>query len=467
MNFIDQFLQQPKQNVKTAAHKGAEDFLDLASTRTYHKAVGSVHAAAVVDGDSELAEAAENVQKKAAGSETILRERALSDAEIQGYIKKLLNDGVTPKDVEARLGKLAQLNSFDRSMSSSFLDGQAGILGLAYIEPNAYMDSCPDSYQRQEVKLGGVRAKSVKQIAACEGCQHFQKSASAKRCNLYRLPIVSSQAELLPIINNLIPQVKTARLFLWCDTQAGKWKVLDTNDDGTKTVFSSTKKDEAQAYLDKEKGKTGKAKKAALVALANRENIKAPTAKNAKDETAAPFTRNTTPVAVRSAGDARPVAKQASFTALDVAKAHQAGKPLHEIYTHAVKTAGTQQADAAVKRFIQQLKHSKLKVALSQIDCTKLGGKLSSANAILGEKKCGSCSYRTGMHCGLTGGTLLSFPGMDKTATNHRIAEGALKDGTELVKGFDLAGIADIADIDIKEPSFAEIDELSPPSITF
>jgi hypothetical protein len=42
------------------------------------------------------------------------------------------------------------------------------------------------------------------------------------------------------------------RMFLWCDTDEGKWRVL--NNSGER-LFSTTKKDEAQAFIDANKGK--------------------------------------------------------------------------------------------------------------------------------------------------------------------------------------------------------------------
>jgi hypothetical protein len=118
-----------------------------------------------------------------------------------------------------------------------------------------------------------------------------------------------------------------------------------------------------------------------------------------------------------------------------------------------------------VKKFVSSLKGSKLKIALSQIDCTKLGGKLSSSNGIIGEHKCGSCSYRTGMHCGFTGGTLIQFPGQEKVATNHRIAEGAPVDGIEMIKDFDMMGTAKLVDIDIDTPDYIDVELFGPSKI--
>jgi hypothetical protein len=63
------------------------------------------------------------------------------------------------------------------------------------------------------------------------------------------------------------------------------------------------------------------------------------------------------------------------------------------------------------------------------------------------------------MHCGLTGGTLVSFPGMDKQSSNHKIAAGAPKDGRAMLQEFDLTAAAKPVDIEINAagPERAEV----------
>jgi hypothetical protein len=369
-----------------------------------------------LEADSLLVEASANVTKQA-GSSDVLVERQLTEAEIRNYINRMLDQSMSPKEIDAKLKKLADLNLFDHSVSSSYLRDEAERgHGIAYISPNAFMENCRDSKDRLEAKIGKVRAKSVRQIKACATCQHFDKTAAGKRCKVYSLPIVASGSELFPIIHQLVGNQKTAS-----------------------------------------------AKKAALVSIANRENEHGPIHVQANEATNAPFSRSQSKFQVRSSSDRKPVEPKTAFTVADVRKLHQAGESMSSIYKKAIKQASVDQVNQAIKKFVASLKGSKLKVALSQIDCTLLGGKLSSANPIIGAAKCGSCTYRTGMHCGFTGGTLLQFPGQEKAATNHRVAEGALKDGLGMVKDFDLMGTAELADIDIKAPEYVdvELDSLS------
>jgi hypothetical protein len=142
----------------------------------------------------------------------------------------------------------------------------------------------------------------------------------------------------------------------------------------------------------------------------------------------------------------------ANFDSAAVAKYHTAGHSVEKIFKAASAKYGSAQASKAIRDWAQNLKNTNTKIALSQIDCTtlkKMGVKLSSQNAIIGAEKCGSCSYRNGMHCGLTGGTLLSYPGMNQTASNKKVAAGAPKDGRSMLKEFDLMDKATQADIDM------------------
>lgn len=193
-------------------------------------------------------------------------------------------------------------------------------------------------------------------------------------------------------------------------------------------------------------------KLAALVRIASRERERAAVPTNVQK--AIP-----TPLTVRSAGDMR-VQRQATFTAQKVAKLHVAGHSIKQIYAFASKKAGSSQARTAIQDFVSKLKNSKLAVKLSQIDCTFLKQKLGVQNAIVGEKKCASCAYRQGMHCGLTGGTLLSFPGMNQVQSNHRIAKNAIKDGSQVLQEFDLIRTAS-DDIEFNTNKHASV-ELGP-----
>lgn len=346
-----------------------------------------------------------------ASAEEIIAERSLSDKEIGKYIEDLLNGGYTPKEVDSKLRKLAELQLFDRYFATDKLRNDAGLVGYSFLEPNSFMDSCSSTYQRMNTKLGGVRAHSVKQIAACTGCQHFKQASAEKRCTLYRLPIVASQKDLLPIINNLTPGVKGAA-----------------------------------------------AKKAALVAQHNRETSR-PVVAVKKATREARFARTTEDVSICTGFASRTSSTPSSeFTAADALQMHQAGQSLRSIYTKAAASVGGQQAKAEVRKFIAGLKGSKTKVALSQIDCSLLKGKLATSNAIIGEPKCASCTYRTGMHCGLTGGTLLTFPGLDKVSSKHRTAAGSPKDGLGMLREFGLTAGTRAEDITFSSPSSDDVE---------
>jgi hypothetical protein len=146
------------------------------------------------------------------------------------------------------------------------------------------------------------------------------------------------------------------------------------------------------------------------------------------------------------------------FTVAAISKAHTAGASLEKIYSFGVKTAGVVRAADVVKKFVGGLKTAGTKIALSQIDCRFLKGKLGVQNAIVGAPKCSSCAYRSSMHCGLTGGTLLSFPGMSTASSNHKIASGAPKDGHQMLNEYDLSSTAKLGDIDIIQPKGYEIE---------
>jgi hypothetical protein len=357
-------------------------------------------AAKTIGDDNAITDAAMSFDK---AEKVTYESNSLSEAELKNYIDDLLNLGLEPAKVAAKLEKLAELEVFNRSIGSQYLDSQAGLLGLAYLKPNAYMDNCPSTYERME-KHGGVRAKSVKKIQACEGCSSFVKAAhgAPARCQIYRLPIVANEKELFPIIQSITAGAKNT--------------------------------------------------KETLVKIANRDDQRY-TPKSASSD----VTRVATPTHSKSIHDLGSK-KEASFTREDVEALHKQGNSLETIYEKGMKTAGQVTASRAVKEFLNTLKRTNNKIALSKIDCSFLKNKLATHNVIVGDSRCASCSYRSEMHCGLTGGTLVSFPGMDKMASNHKIAAGAPKDGHQMLNDYDLTHKRAAEDIDISAPVRDEIE---------
>ena len=314
----------------------------------------------------------------------------LTESEIKGRINHLLSLGHKPSRVAGYMNKLADLKVFDQKTTAEFLKSQAGQNGLAYIEPNFFMNKCDASFNKIK-KEGHLNAMSVKKIAACEGCQHFK----CGNCNLYGRPVVASAQELKNVVLANLKQkdVKIA------------------------TTLRATL---AQMH-------EGGAKEAANL----------------------PYNRTEEKHVVRTAGDKQAkIQKEASVE--EIGKMVQTGVPLKDVYKNAAAQYGKVSAMSAIKRYIAGLKQSKQKIVLAAIDCTLLKNKLGTGNAIVGEKKCGSCSFRNGMHCGMTGGTLLSFPGMDRVASQHIAHEGS-KSGEVVLFEFDLLDAAEDSPIDFCE----------------
>jgi hypothetical protein len=130
--------------------------------------------------------------------------------------------------------------------------------------------------------------------------------------------------------------------------------------------------------------------------------------------------------------------KEVRFTAATITKLTSAGHSLDKIFKAASKVAGAVKTKVAFEEFFKGLKKTNTKIALTQIDCSLLKGKLATNNTIVGEKKCATCSYRKGMHCGFTGGTLITVPGIESVRPQHRVASGAPKDGYGIMREFDM-----------------------------
>jgi hypothetical protein len=299
----------------------------------------------------------------------------MSDEEVAGYVKKLLTDGMTAKDAEKTLTKMAELQLFNKSFAYDKLDQASSQAGIAFMKPNQFMENAPDTYQRKDIKLGKVTLSGITDL-------------------------------------------KTS-------AQISRWAVRQVD---------RALRERARPLVQ----------------------IKQAQAASADSRTG--FSRVEQETAIRtSSTKAAKVAAQPSFTAADALKLHNAGQNLSTIYRQASLKVGSADADVAMRRFISNLKGTKTKVALSQIDCTLLPQKLGSSNGIIGASKCASCSYRSGMHCGLTGGTLLTYPGMDKTSRTHRVASDAAKDGYGLLNEFEMLAPVREQDIDMKPIDFADV----------
>ncbi len=153
----------------------------------------------------------------------------------------------------------------------------------------------------------------------------------------------------------------------------------------------------------------------------------------------------------------QPAAKKIVFTANEVEKLHGAGHAIEKIYQGAARKVGSLVAKKAVWDFIESIKKKPIKVALSQIDCTFLKNKLGVHNPIIGAAKCGDCTYRKGMHCGLTGGTLLSYPGMMQANGKTAASTAPQRDGFAILNEWELTQPVAGPDIDTSGPDRLDV----------
>lgn len=307
------------------------------------------------DNDSVLNDALLDFNQAEKGAP--LEKKELSDADVKSKIDGWFKEAKTPRQIIARLQRLAEQELYNKSFATNYLKTEAGKMGYSFMEPNAFMDKAPQSTMNtfETVKIKG----SLETIRPSKSATKIPlKQAAAdnllESTSLHRTQATESQVGGLPIVHE----------------------------------------------------------------------------------------------------------KAAQFSSKIVEKMFAQGANLETIFHTGRAKVGSKIAADAVKGYLASLRKSKTaKVALSQLDCTFLKGKLAAHNAIIGASKCASCSFRQGMACGLTGGTLISFPGMQAGVNpNQKTASGAPKDGRAMINEFDLHEATPAADIDISEPNRMDVD---------
>jgi hypothetical protein len=116
------------------------------------------------DNDSLMDEVTMTIEQ--AGREGNLRENSadkkeVSEAQVQKYVRDLLNQGTAPAKVAAQLRKLAEIELFNHQSATDYLQRNAGLLGLAYLEPNTYMDKNSPTYERTAKHTAAVPLQSL------------------------------------------------------------------------------------------------------------------------------------------------------------------------------------------------------------------------------------------------------------------------------------------------------------------
>lgn len=405
------------------------------------------------DNDSLMAEVTESLESalgKNSLAENSAEKKSVSDAQVQKYVKDLLNQGMSPSKIAAQLNKLAEIELFNHQMATDYLQRNAGLMGLAYLEPNTYMDKSSPTYEHtaaatesktfdtstvkgidaadkyknklnekydkvtvhtiglDRVRIEGTpsdgehtaagyddwlkskplsshnqwlkdqeeanknkassknassndcvqqkkawdnagikpQAHSVKQVSACSGCTYFKKDARGKSCNLYHLPVVANTQELTQIVNHLTPGVPEKR------------------------------------------------KHAALVSIANGDGKRVqPVVASAQTnivKTADAKVKNQSKRASHEYGDVRETSRH--FEASHVAKMHEKGASLEQIYKWASEKFGDVDTSLAFRGFVQSFKKdAKGKVVIASGDLKFLNSIGIRSEAYTGAAKCASC----------------------------------------------------------------------------
>jgi hypothetical protein len=317
------------------------------------------------DNQSLMDEVTESVEKAYSNNnlaENSAAKKEVSDAQVFKYIRDLLNQGNSPAKVAAQLQKLAEIELFNHQSATDYLQRNAGLMGLAYLEPNTYMDKSSPTYehtassndcvqQKRAWDKAGIKpqAHSVKQVSACQDCSYFKRNGSDKTCTLYRLPIVANEKELSQIVNHLTPGVPNNR---------------------------------KHAALVQIANGDGKRAQTATQLLAQTELIKAADAKVSNQSKRASY----------EYGDVREQNKH--FSSEHVAKMHGKGASLEQIYKWATEKFGDVDTSFAFRGFVQSLrKDAKGKIVVASKDLKFLNS-IGIRNASFeGKEKCASCEY--------------------------------------------------------------------------
>ena len=106
----------------------------------------------------EVTESLESAAKNNNLAENSAAKKEVSDAQVFKYVKDLLNQGVSPAKVAAKLEKLAELELFNRQNATDYLQRNAGLMGLAYLEPNSYMDKNTPDLRAHRFRLSRLRS---------------------------------------------------------------------------------------------------------------------------------------------------------------------------------------------------------------------------------------------------------------------------------------------------------------------
>lgn len=459
---VSEGLQRGKDFRDISTDEADVDFLDSIAGESKHTSVpgGGVTAAATPEEwrgrSSRVADDLDSflgaAMGRMAGEEGSDGLPSLTDQQVKASIDDMLHLGYSPARIAAKLEVVNHI--FNKQFAHDHLESQAGNLGLVYLNPSHFGGSCQKSHDFIKAK-GSVKAAAVKRIAACGSCNR----CSGGRCSLYKLPIVASAEEATKVAQAKFATVKKAALVeIHNASQTAPAEVVTARSHANAVVRT------AGDMQTIERPESPNAMRVSLIASKVKQGMDLQEAFEAvRDERGTPTAQAALKAYVaaekkaggpeRRAIEEKTYSRQANHqtvslkaqreetkvaTIQEVAQLLQTGHTFGSAYSVIRGEIGSHMAGKLFNAYLTDLKKTGGKVNLNQIDCGYLKGKLASSNAIVGASKCASCTYRCNtMHCGLTGGTLLTFPGMDKAKTKRANYEG-VNDGVQDMASFDM-----------------------------
>src|SRR5271167_1681166 len=133
------------------------------------------------DNDSLMNEVTESIESAYSSSnlaENSAAKREVSDAQVFKYVRDLLNQGTSPAKVAVQLQKLAEIELFNHQSATDYLQRNAGLMGLAYLEPNTFMDKNSPTYEHTAGKKTGSFAVVMEENTT--NAQRFATEEEAK-----------------------------------------------------------------------------------------------------------------------------------------------------------------------------------------------------------------------------------------------------------------------------------------------
>jgi hypothetical protein len=366
-------------------------------------------------------------------AENSAAKKEISDAQVFKYVRDLLNQGNSPAKVAQQLQKLAEIELFNHQSATDYLQRNAGLLGMAYIEPNTYMDKSSPTYEH----TAGRKSGSFKVVMEenTSNAQRFATEEEAKsaahelqsrwsgmpsdwRVEPSNDPVNyrfddeqyrSVSIEKFGSSNDCVQQ-KKAWDHAGIKPQAHSVKQVSAcngctyfnKDARSKTCnlyhlpVVANAEELSQIVNHLTPGVPNNRKHAALVVLANGDDKRVQNPKVAEQtnvvKAADAKVSNQSKRASSMFSDNRETSKH--FSSEHVAKMHGKGASLEQIYNWAEEKFGSVDVSLAFRGFVQSLrKNASGRIEVASRDLSFLNSIGIRNTAFEGKEKCASCEY--------------------------------------------------------------------------